>query len=88
MTSNNTKEGILTYREEKAPREALPWAASQRQAKMMNQALQPRRAPRERPGDRDVKPFNENALAAISRDATDATGVNLDQNQFSLRRQI
>jgi hypothetical protein len=51
---------------------------------MMNQPLQPRRAPRERPGDCDIKPFNENTLPTIRQKTTETAGLNLDPDQLSL----
>jgi hypothetical protein len=84
LASDNTKESVFTHREEEASRKTLPRSAAQREAEMMNQPLQPRRAPRERPGDSDVKPFNENTLLAIRQKTTEATSLNLDPDQLSL----
>jgi hypothetical protein len=84
LASDNTKESVFTHREEEASRKALPRSAAQREAEMMNQPLQPRSAPRERPSDSDVKPFNENTLPAIRQRTTEAASLNLDPNQLSL----
>jgi len=83
LATDNTKESVFTHREKEASCEALPWSAAQREAEMMNQPLQPRRAPRERPGDSDVKPFNENTLPAIRQRTTEAASLNLDPDQLS-----
>ena len=84
LASDNTKESVFTHREEEASCKTLPRSAAQREAEMMNQPLQPRRAPRERPGDSDVEPFNKNALPAIRQKTTEATSLNLDPDQLSL----
>jgi hypothetical protein len=84
LASDNTKESVLTHREEEASCKALPRSTAQREAEMMNQSLQPRRAPREWPGDSDVKPFNENTLSAIHQKTTEAASLNLDTDQLSL----
>jgi hypothetical protein len=84
LASDNTKESVFTHREEEATCKALARSAAQREAEMMNQPLQPRRAPRERPGNSDVKPFNENTLPAIRQKTTETAGLNLDPDQLSL----
>jgi hypothetical protein len=84
LTSDNAKESVFTHREEEAPRKALPRPTTQCEAEMMNQPLQSRRAPRERPGDGDVEPFNENTLAAIGQKTTETASLNLDPDQLSL----
>jgi hypothetical protein len=84
LTPDNAKESVFAHREEQASCKALPRSAAQREAEMMNQPLQPRRAPRERPGDSDVKPFNEDTLPASNQKTTEAASLNLDPDQLSL----
>jgi hypothetical protein len=84
LASDNTKESVFTYREEEASCKALPRSAAQREAEMVHKAFQARSSPRERPGDGDVKPFNENTLPAIRRKTTEAASLNLDPDQLSL----
>ena len=84
LASDNTKESVFTHREEEASCKTLPRSAAQREAEMMNQPLQPRRASRERPGDSDVKAFNENTLPAIRQKATEATSLKPDTDQLAL----
>jgi hypothetical protein len=74
--------------QEQAAREALPWSATQREAEMVNQPIQPRRPPREWARYRHIEPLNEESLTAIAQYATEATGHNLDPNQLSLGREI
>jgi hypothetical protein len=88
MTSDNAKQGIFTYRQKKASCEALPGPAAQREAEMMNQSLQARCPARERAGYRYFKPFDEDPLTTIGKDATEPAGQNLDPNQFALGRQV
>ena len=44
MAPDNAQQGVLADRQEQASREALPWPSAQRQAEMMHDTLQPRRA--------------------------------------------
>jgi hypothetical protein len=74
----------LTFRREQAPREALPGPASQREAKMMSQAFQPRRSAREWAGNRRIKTLREDPLTAIGHEATGPPRQNPDPDRFPL----
>jgi hypothetical protein len=71
MTSNDAQQRVLADGQEKAPRKTLPWPTAQGHAEMMHDALQTRRAARERTRSCRREPFREDPLAAGRQDAAE-----------------
>ena len=88
ITPDNAKQRVIAHRQEKAPCEALPGPAAQREAEMMNQPLQPRCPAGKRMGYRRFKPLNKDPLAAVGQEAAEPAGQDLDPNQFRLGRKV
>jgi hypothetical protein len=59
MCAHGPQQRVLADREQEPPREALSWATTQGETKMVDNTLQPRGATRKRSSDLIVKPLGE-----------------------------
>jgi hypothetical protein len=84
MTPDDTQQGILANRQEKAPRKTLSRPAAQGQAEMMHDTLEPRGTASKRTRSRGRKPFRENPLAAGRQDTAKPTRPEHDPHSPTL----
>jgi len=59
LPAHYAQQRVLADREQEPPREALSWATTQGETKMVDNTLQPRGATRKRSSDLIVKPLGE-----------------------------
>jgi hypothetical protein len=84
LVPDDVKQSVHTYRQVQTQREALSWPAAQREAEMMNQAVQPRRSAGKGTANHRIRALHEDPLTAIGKEATTPASEELDLKHSSL----
>jgi len=88
MCAHSPQQRVLANRKQEPPREALPWAAAKGKTEMVDNALQPRGATRERSGDPVIEPLGEYLPPATRIAASKSLHLQADANATAMRRQV